>query len=62
MPDFQQPPKDAAFSVAVHFPTEEDADRFFALIERPRVRWLWWPRTDGHRGMNRAEEEVWDGT
>ena len=52
MPGFDQPDRQAAFSVTIHFPTHDDADEFFSLIDRDRSRSMWWPASDGHVGSN----------
>lgn len=56
MPDYEQGDLSGAASVVVHFPTEEDAERFFALIERPRRKTIWWPDADGHKGATISQE------
>jgi hypothetical protein len=60
MPGFDQPGQPPAYSVVMHFPTQEDADAFFALIERerPRTKYLWWPTHDGFRGLDYSRAEV----
>ncbi len=52
MPGFDQPDLKSKYRVAVHFPTEQDRDNFFALIEREPVSYLWWPESDGHVGYD----------
>ena len=49
-----------AFSTTVHFPTHEEADRFFELIERKRSRSFWWPASDGHKGSDTSVAYVAD--
>lgn len=51
MPAYSNERKHGAYQTTVHFPTEEDADAFFKMIDRPRARWLWWPQSDGHVGL-----------
>lgn len=60
MPDFDQPGQPPAYSVTMHFPTEEAADQFFALIERdrPKTKYLWWPHHDGFKGMDYSRAEI----
>jgi hypothetical protein len=58
MPDFNQPGQQGAYSTMIHFPTGEDADKFFALIDRPRARSLWWPHDDGHHDSELGKMEV----
>ena len=43
MPDYDQPSRQPAFRTIVSFETDEDADRFFRLIEHPKHKDLWWP-------------------
>ncbi len=52
MPAFDQDDLQATVSVTIHFATDDDADTFFELIERPRARSLWWPEPDGHIGSD----------
>src|SRR5205085_4921257 len=52
MPEYQSGEKKAAFTTTIHFPTEEDAEEFFARIERKRTRYLWWPESDGYVGSS----------
>ncbi len=60
MPDFEQEDRQAAFSTTIHFPSHEDADRFFEHIERKRVRSMWWPASDGHIGSDRDAAYIAD--
>lgn len=62
MPGFRNNSLEGAAAVRIHFPTDEDADAFFKLIDRPRSRWLWWPQSDGHVGTDFAEMEVSEST
>jgi hypothetical protein len=72
MPDFQSDDLTGAYRVMVHFATEEDADRFFELVQVPRpsasayspearqsngVPFIWWPEHDGHKGL--YSKEAW---
>jgi hypothetical protein len=50
MPEFDSEDKVAAFRVAISFVTEQDANDFFELIDRPKKSVLWWPAEDGHIG------------
>lgn len=58
MPKFDNPGKKSAYSTVVHFPSHEDAAKFFALIERPLTRTLWWPMGDGHTGFVPGADEI----
>ena len=60
MPAYEQPEKKSAFRVTVHFPTENDADEFFNMIERPKKSYMWWPEDDGHVGSSVFVREVLD--
>ena len=60
MPDFHQPDRKSAHQVTIHFPTHDDADRFFALIERDRTRSMWWPASDGHVGSDTSVAYISD--
>lgn len=62
MPDFNQPDREAVFVAHIGFRSQEDATEFFKLIDRPQVSKLWWPDSDGLRGSDKAEMEVWDDT
>jgi hypothetical protein len=50
MPEFSQPGLPPAYRAVFNFPTDADADAFFAKIELQRQRVTWWPTTDGHKG------------
>ena len=52
MPDFESVDLHAAFHTIVHFPTDADADAFFALIDREKTKSLWWPTDDEHVGSD----------
>jgi len=50
MPAVTQRDLRSTFKVGVHFATDADADAFFALLDRPKRRVMWWPAHDGHSG------------
>jgi hypothetical protein len=50
MPGYASQSLAGAYSTAVHFRTEEDADEFFRTIDRPKARKMWWPQPDGFVG------------
>ena len=52
MPDFESDDLHAAFRTHIHFPTEDDAEAFFALIKRKKTKSLWWPKDDEHVGSD----------
>jgi hypothetical protein len=58
MPEFVQSDKRSEFRTVIHFPTEKDADEFFALIDRPKKNAMWWPETDGHIGSAIGEAYI----
>lgn len=58
MPEFVQTDKRSEFRTVIHFPTEKDADEFFALIDRPKKNAMWWPETDGHIGSAIGEAYI----
>lgn len=60
MPEFDQPDRQSVFHTVVHFATEQDADRFFALIGVARASSLWWPKPDGLVGSNASEQWIAD--
>lgn len=60
MPEYEQPAKLSAFRVTIHFPTENDADEFFKMIDRGKRSYMWWPEDDGHVGSSTYEREVLD--
>lgn len=47
MPDFEQGDLYGAYKTTIQFPTHEDADAFFQMIDRPKATRLWWPEADG---------------
>ena len=61
MPDFDSEDKVAAFRVAISFPTEQDADDFFKMLDRPKKSALWWPSNDGHIGSTVKMQYINDG-
>lgn len=60
MPEFRSEDLMAKYAVAINFPTEEDQQAFFKLIDRPVSRRMWWPRDDGHVGSAEGEKYVVD--
>lgn len=58
MPDFTSNNMESAYHTTIHFPTMEDAEAFFKMIDRDRKSYIWWPSTDGHRGMNAHRQYV----
>jgi hypothetical protein len=52
MPEYGDDDLKPAFKTTVQFRTEDDADQFFALIERDKTRSLWWPEHDGFVGRD----------
>jgi hypothetical protein len=58
MPEFTNENKRSAFSVMVHFPTEEDVEEFFRVINRKRAKTFWYPESDGLVGSNINEQYV----
>jgi hypothetical protein len=61
MPDFDSEDKVAAFRVAISFSTEQDADDFFKMLDRPKKSSLWWPSNDGHIGSTVKMQYINDG-
>ena len=61
MPDFDQPGRESAAQVVIHFPTEEAAEKFFTLMGQPRSAWFWWPAADGFRSLDISQEEIMAG-
>lgn len=58
MPAFESTELAGAAKVTIHFPTEEAADEFFRVIDRPRRSSMWWPVDDGHVGSDITGAEV----
>ena len=50
MPAYTQRDLRSAFKVVIHFATDADAEAFFALLDKPKRRSMWWPQPDGHTG------------
>lgn len=48
MPEYDSQDHMWAYRTVVHFASEEDADAFFAMIERPKQKIMWWPQSDDH--------------
>lgn len=61
LPDYIQDDNHGVFQVTIHFPTDRDAEAFFALIERPKKKTMWWPDTDGHVGQPKDVRWVTEG-
>jgi hypothetical protein len=61
MPDYESDDKVAAFRVSIAFPTEQDANDFFQMIDRPKKSSLWWPSNDGHIGSTVKMQYINDG-
>jgi len=55
-PEYEQGDLQGAYRTTVHFRTEEDADAFFDMLQKPKNRYLWWPDGDGHRGSDATEQ------
>lgn len=53
MPDYEQDNLRPAFKVTISFPTVQDADDFFSMIDRPKRTEMWWPESDG---VQRSDE------
>lgn len=62
LPEFASEDRQSAFRCIVHFPTEEDAEAFFALIQRPQAAQLWWPEHDGFVGESTTGAVRWEAT
>ena len=60
MPDFESGDVTGAYKTVVHFATEEDAEKFFAMMGRPRASYFWWPQSDGHVGETSKRQWVHD--
>ena len=61
MPDFESDDKIAAFRVVINFPSEQDANEFFSMIDRPKKSSMWWPTDDGHIGSSVKLQYIADG-
>jgi hypothetical protein len=61
MTEFDSEDKVAAFRVAISFVSEQDANDFFELIDRPKKSVLWWPAEDGHVGSTVKMQYINDG-
>lgn len=61
MPEFDAEDKVAAFRVAISFISEQDAEDFFKLIDRPKKSVMWWPTDDGHIGSTVKMQYINDG-
>jgi hypothetical protein len=60
MPDYEITSKPSAFRSVFHFPSEKDADDFFALINVKKKSIVWWPVSDGHGNYNSDKQYVAD--
>src|SRR5215831_2516769 len=60
LPEYESEDRQSAFRCIVHFPTEEDAQAFFQLLERPMAAQLWWPAHDGFVGESTTGEVRWE--
>jgi hypothetical protein len=58
MPPFEQGDLRAHWSTVVNFASDADADAFFEKLGRPRLKSWWWPESDGHVGLDWAQEYV----
>lgn len=61
MPEYEQDSKQSAFKTMIHFLTEQDADAFFAMIDRPKHATMWWPEDDGLVGSDSKYHYVQNG-
>lgn len=48
MPGYDSDDHLAAYRTVIHFASEDDANLFFAKIDRPKLKTFWWPQYDGH--------------
>lgn len=63
MPEFNQNDLTGRWATTIHFPTEDDAHRFWRdVLGEPKGwrRTAWWPRSDGHVGSSQKHEYVAD--
>lgn len=43
MPDYENKNAQSVYKTIVHFMTQEDADDFFLMLDRPRAKFIYWP-------------------
>lgn len=60
MPDYEQNDRRSAFRTTVHFLTEDDANEFFSLIERPKLQIMWWPEREDFETENSRKAAVFE--
>jgi len=60
MPEFTSDDRTGAFRCIVHFANREDAESFFALLERPMANQVWWPDHDGFVGESTTGAVRWE--
>jgi hypothetical protein len=58
MPDYETNNHQSVFHTTVHFLSEEDADKFFAMLKQEKRASTWWPTHDGFVGSDRSEKWV----
>lgn len=51
MPEYSSDNKQYAFQTTIAFATHDDADEFFRLIDRPKLKKFWYPQSDGFVGL-----------
>jgi hypothetical protein len=61
MPDYDSDDLTSAYRTVIHFRSEDDADRFFDEIDRPRKKSFWWPDADGYVGLLSGSRVVGGG-
>lgn len=62
MPEYNQENKVSAYRITVHFPTDEDADKFFEMIGQEKKGIIWWPEHDGLVGYDSQQRYVTENT
>lgn len=61
MPPLDNDNLKSAYTVTIHFPSDEYADEFFkTVLERTKTRSMWWPHDDGFIGTDAQERVVAD--
>jgi len=58
MPDYEQEDMRSVFRTIVHFMTQEDADAFFKMLDRPRAKYIYWPLPQESRDTRQVDEWV----